>query len=180
MKSEKIDSETTLVKKNENTTKIKVLNTKELQFQSIRGHKFDLKNWNYRIVLVLNYPGVECRQCFKELNQIMKKLNEDLTNPVKCALIFPYYEEERMQLLAYSRMIRDLLKQDSTFYDIKLENTTPENQRSNYYLFDKYKIDRSPAVILINEDKSKYLSNTELYDINNYEKNYKIFEEFFK
>jgi peroxiredoxin len=143
---------------------------------TIHGKSVQMQDMGKKLIIVYSQTQETCSQCLKELRTIAERLEASNNTKIPTILLLPYDEENLVSAKFYSQTAKVLLDQDTTFYDKPVDE---KDLSKGYKLAELNKVKYTPAVLLVNGDKRKYLSNTELYDKNNYEGNYKAFNDFF-
>lgn len=146
----------------------------DIELLTIRGKSVKLDSLCKKSVLIFNKPEATCSDCLKELNSIVRKLNDQYNGKILKILVFPYDEKNIISTKGYSTFFKDLLHQDTTLYDKVIDVNT-----NTTALFSKFKIESFPSVLLINGNVQEFISSKELFNGSTFENNYKRFEKVF-
>lgn len=147
-----------------------------IEVLTIRKKIVSLDSLSRKIVLVFNHPAASCSDCFKEIHSIIARINQNQKDSIYTVLLFPYDKENIISTRFYSNHVKQLLFQDTTLYDKPIESNSSIFKT---LLFNRYKVEKTPCVLLINGDNIKYISDEELFVNGSYNINLKVFEEFY-
>lgn len=129
--------------------------TTKIEVCTYKGESVELNNYSTNIILLFS-GDVSCSDCYRVFARMRKELDSKLPNPVSIVVLLPH-KKEKYDLRAQATIIKNLLKQDSVFYDKEVTGS------DNTMLFDKYHVEYTPSVLLIQNQRVKYIDYSEAF-----------------
>lgn len=146
--------------------------TAKIEVCTYKGESVELNNYSSNIVLLFS-GDVSCSDCYRLFARMRKELDSKLPNPISIVVLLPH-KKDKYDLRFQTTVIKNLLKQDSVFYDKEV------NGSDKTMLFDKYHVEYTPSVLLIQDQKVKYIDYSEAFEFSNDKQLFETVYNFFK
>lgn len=146
--------------------------TAKIEVCTYKGESVELNNYSSNIVLLFS-GDVSCSDCYRLFAIMRKELDSKLPNPISIVVLLPH-KKDKYDLRFQTTVIKNLLKQDSVFYDKEV------NGSDKTMLFDKYHVEYTPSVLLIQDQKVKYIDYSEAFEFSNDKQLFETVYNFFK
>lgn len=137
-------------------------NTKELNVVTIDGSRYNLLDLNQKIIVVVTLTE-SCHDCNIELGLLIDSIKLEQPEIIKSVLLD--CTPEVIMMRRKTGTIQSMVNQQVTYFDL-CDDTSEENS----ILFNEFKISNSPSLLLINNDKYKFIDFKEIYKGNKYNK----------